>query len=76
MAELRLDREKIAKAREAAAVVAHDVTEQLASYTTVTVERSLCRLFGIDGVDAFGVPLANVVVDPLLAKGDVNIIEI
>ena len=72
MAELRLDREKIAKAREAAAVVAHDVTEQLASYTTVTVERSLCRLFGIDGVDAFGVPLANVVVDHLLAKGVVE----
>ena len=30
---------------------------------SVTVERTICRLLGIDGVDEFGVPLPNVVVD-------------
>ena len=38
-------------------------------YTTVAVERTLCRLLGIDGVDANSVPLPNVVVDSLKAAG-------
>ena len=37
--------------------------------TTVAVERTLCRLLGIDGVDANSVPLPNVVVDSLKAAG-------
>ena len=72
MAELRLDWIKIGKAREAADSIAGRVTEELSSYTTVTVERAVCRLLGIDGVDRQGVPLANVVVDDLLQKGLLN----
>ena len=38
-------------------------------HTTVTVERAVCRLLLIDGVNEVGVPLPNVVVDHLLDKG-------
>ena len=38
-------------------------------YSTVAVERTLCRLLGIDGVDANTVPLPNVLVDEIKDKG-------
>ena len=68
MAELRLNWDKVAKAREASAAIADDVNDRLSRFTTVTVERSIARLFGIDGVDAFDVPLSNIVVDHLKDK--------
>ena len=42
--------------------------------TTVSVERTICRLFGIDGVNEENVPLPNVVVENIkkgngLSKG-------
>ena len=50
-------------------MVATDVQRFVNSYTTVAVERTLCRLMGIDGVDAHEVPLPNVVVDQLQQNG-------
>ena len=34
-------------------------------HTTVAIERTVARLFGVDGVDDLGVPLPNVLVDAL-----------
>ena len=65
----RLDWNKVDKARQAAAAVADNVTEQLELCSTVAVERAICRLFGVDGVDAFDVPLANRLVDHLRTQG-------
>ena len=59
----------MAYARQLAANVAADVQRFVDGYTTVAVERTLCRLLGIDGVDANAVPLPNVVVDSLKAAG-------
>ena len=36
--------------------------------TTVTVERAIARLLGIDGVNEDGVPLPNVIIDHLMEK--------
>lgn len=69
MARLNLDFEKVRRAREAASAIAKDTTEALSGYTTVTVERSVARLFGVDGVDRDGVPLPNLLVDELKEKG-------
>ena len=69
MSKLGLDSKKIAYARELAAQIARNVQDFADGYTTVAVERTLCRLLGIDGVDENGVPLPNVVVDELKAKG-------
>ncbi len=59
----------MAYARQLAAGIAADVQNFVDGYTTVAVERTLCRLLGIDGVDANSVPLPNVVVDSLKAAG-------
>ena len=68
MAELKLDWEKVDKAREAARLIAEDTVNYTQQYTTTTVERSICRLLGIDGVDPMGVPLPNIVVEHLSDK--------
>ncbi|PTM56838.1 lysine 5,6-aminomutase subunit alpha [Desmospora activa] len=61
--KLRLDEKEITKARQAAKRIAAEVDDFIAERTTVAVERTVLRLMGIDGVDADGVPLPNVLVD-------------
>lgn len=67
--KLGLDPAKVLQAKDLARSIAADVQRFVEQYTTVAVERTLCRLLGIDGVDANGVPLPNVVVDSLKADG-------
>src|SRR5574344_3112422 len=67
--KLGLDFKKVDKAKSLARNIAGDVQSFVEAYTTVAVERTLCRLMGIDGVDANQVPLPNVVVDTLKEKG-------
>ena len=67
--KLGLDYQKISHAKQIAKNIAGDVQNFVDGYTTVTVERTVCRLLGIDGVDANGVPLPNVVVDHLKNNG-------
>lgn len=69
MSKLGLDFEKVAKARKLAKNIADDVQGFVEQYTTVAVERTLCRLIGIDGIDDNQVPLPNVVVDTLKDAG-------
>ena len=67
--KLGLDFEKVEYARSLAKGIAEDVQAFVEQYTTVAVERTLCRLMGIDGVDENQVPLPNVVVEALKEKG-------
>lgn len=61
--KLNLNWEVVNKARESAKNIAFGTQEFIDKHTTIAVERTICRLLGIDGVDEFGVPLPNVVVD-------------
>ncbi|MHA2050443.1 MAG: lysine 5,6-aminomutase subunit alpha [Promethearchaeota archaeon] len=63
--KLNLDFTKVEKARTSAKNIASSTQKFIDQYTTTTIERTICRLFGIDGVDEFDVPLPNVVVDNL-----------
>ena len=67
--KLGLDFTKVAQAKEKAQQIATGVQQFVNEYTTVAVERTLCRLLGIDGVDENQVPLPNVVVDCLKEEG-------
>lgn len=67
--KLGLDFEQVARARALAKKIADDVQGFVERYTTVTVERTLCRLLGIDGVDQHTVPLPNVLVEELKGHG-------
>ncbi|MDO4571895.1 MAG: lysine 5,6-aminomutase subunit alpha [Clostridia bacterium] len=69
MSKLRLDPRIVADARASAARVAEDMQLFIDAHTTVTVERSILRLMGVDNVTEDGVPLPNVVVDALLNAG-------
>lgn len=67
--KLGLDEKKIVHAKGLATRIADDVQQFVDQYTTVAVERTLCRLMGIDGIDANQVPLPNVIVDKLKSDG-------
>jgi len=66
--KLNLNQALVDQARASAAKVADDVQSFIDVHTTVTVERAVCRLLGIDGVNDVDVPLPNVVVDHLQEK--------
>jgi beta-lysine 5,6-aminomutase alpha subunit len=61
--KLDLDPGVVTACREAAAQIARQVSEQIAGRTTVSVERSVTRLLGMDGADGLEVPLPNVLVE-------------
>jgi beta-lysine 5,6-aminomutase alpha subunit len=61
--KLRLDSAKVDAARQSAAQIADQVTAFVRTRTTVAVERTVLRLFGVDGIDPEGAPLPNLVVE-------------
>ncbi|SMD03190.1 lysine 5,6-aminomutase subunit alpha [Sporomusa malonica] len=69
MAKLNLDEHKIARGRELAGQIAEQVQTYINAHSTVTVERAVLRLLGIDGVDQAEVPLVNGVVERLHKAG-------
>ncbi len=70
--KLGLDPGVIAACRQAARRIADDVAEQIAGKTTVSVERSVTRLLGVDGADELEVPLPNVLVDHVHERGGLD----
>ena len=71
--KLNLDQNLIHRARESAARIAEDTQKFIDQHTTVTVERTVVRLLGIDGVDEIEKPLPNVVVDNIKEGGGLSL---
>ncbi|TMB30074.1 MAG: D-lysine 5,6-aminomutase subunit alpha, partial [Deltaproteobacteria bacterium] len=69
MAELFVDAEKIARARELARSAGMGVQAFIDRHTTVSIERTVLRLLGISGAGTRGAPLANLIVDRLRDAG-------
>ena len=67
--KLHLDPVLIARGRELANHIVQRIQEQIETRTTVTVERSVLRLLGTDGVDQAEIPLVNSVVDRIRKAG-------
>ena len=67
--KLNLDPKKIDSARSCAARIAQSMQEFIDRHTTVSTERTILRLLGIDGVDEVETPLPNVVVDQIKEAG-------
>ncbi|MFX0019951.1 MAG: lysine 5,6-aminomutase subunit alpha [Promethearchaeota archaeon] len=61
--KVNIDFMLVEKARSVARKIAIDTQNFIDKHTTTTIERTVCRLLGIDGVDEFGVPLPNNVVE-------------
>ena len=67
--KLNLDQKVVDSARQHAANIAKDMQEFIDRHTTVSTERTIVRLLGVDGVDDVDTPLPNVVVDQIKDAG-------
>ena len=65
--DLRIDRDAVERCRKLAAAITDPIEEFIASHSTVSVERAVLRLLGVDGITPQEVPLPNAVVDLLSA---------
>jgi beta-lysine 5,6-aminomutase alpha subunit len=71
-AKLDLDPGVIADCRAAAAQIAGQVAAQIEGKTTVSVERTVARLLGVDGANELEAPLPNVLVDHVRDSGELS----
>lgn len=69
MNKLNLDFDLVAEARQSAKVIADDIQGMIDLHTTVSVERTVLRLLGVDGIDDIERPLPNVIVDIVKEAG-------
>jgi beta-lysine 5,6-aminomutase alpha subunit len=69
MLRVPMDEKKVARCRELAAAVAEDVQGYIDGHTSVGVERTILRAYGVDGVDDQGAPLVNLAVDRYAKAG-------
>src|SRR5256885_15572704 len=67
-----IDDAQVGHARALARAITDPVFELIRKHTTVSIERTVLRLFGISGAGARGVPLANLMVDKLKDSGVLN----
>ncbi len=69
MSKLELDAGIVASCHQAAAQIAAQVADEIAGKTTVSVERTVARLLGVDEANELDVPLPNVLVDHVRDQG-------
>ncbi|HWG64727.1 MAG TPA: lysine 5,6-aminomutase subunit alpha [Streptosporangiaceae bacterium] len=63
--KLRLDQRLVTEARALAAAAGQPIVELARTHTTVSVERAVLRLGGLDGADDDGMPWVNRLVDAI-----------
>lgn len=63
--KIKINDELLSCSRSAAVRIADKVMDLIGNMTTASVERTVARLMGIDGIDSQGIPLPNVIVDQL-----------
>ena len=67
--KIKINDDLLSRSRNAAVMIADKVADLIEDKTTVSVERSVARLMGIDGVDSQGIPLPNVIIDQIKKRG-------
>ena len=63
---------QIAEARKLASDITDPIFDLIAKNTTISVERTVLRWFGVDGVGNLGAPLVNLMCDRLKEAGVLN----
>lgn len=69
MAKVPIDQAKVDTCRAAAGLIADDVQRFIDKHTTVGVERTVARAYGVTGADPQGTPLPNALVDRIHQAG-------
>ncbi len=72
MSGLFVSDEQIAEARQLAAEITEPIFELISRNTTISVERTVLRWFGVDGTGSLGAPLVNLMCDRLKEAGVLN----
>jgi beta-lysine 5,6-aminomutase alpha subunit len=72
MSGLFVSDEQISRARTLARDITDPLFDHIARNTSVSVERTVLRWFGVDGVGTLGAPLVNLMVDRLQQAGVLN----
>jgi beta-lysine 5,6-aminomutase alpha subunit len=67
--KLDLDPGVVAACRQAAKQISEQVAERISGHTTMSVERSIVRMLGVDGANDLEAPLPNVLVDHVQQRG-------
>ena len=67
--KLNLDQKKIKNSRNAARKIAEETQKFIENHTTISVERTVVRLLGVDNVNEIEEPLPNVLVDNIKDGG-------
>ncbi len=70
--KIRIDKDLLGRCRDAAVRISDNVMSSITGRTTTSVERTIARLLGIDGVDEQGIPLPNVLVEQLKTHGKLD----
>ena len=70
--KLNLNFNLVEDARKLAKKIAIDTQKFIDHHSTTSIERTICRLLGIDGTDEYGVPLPNVVTDHIIKSGQIT----
>jgi beta-lysine 5,6-aminomutase alpha subunit len=70
--KLDLDQGVIAECRQAAELIAAQVGREIEGKTSVSVERTVARLLGVDGANDLEAPLPNVLVDSVREQGELG----
>ncbi|MBW2682762.1 MAG: D-lysine 5,6-aminomutase subunit alpha [Deltaproteobacteria bacterium] len=65
MPHIQLDQEQIKRVKKYAKKVADEINTMIEQYSTVSVERTVLRLYGVDGIDKNDTPLPNRLVEML-----------
>ncbi len=68
MLKLNLNQEHILRARTAARKITGSFEWLFEGYSSVTIERTILRLLGVDGASADGTPYPNLIVDQLKSR--------
>ena len=72
MARLNLKKSRINRVRKLASRIAEDIQKFIEPHSTISVERTVLRLYGVDGMDLQQIPYPNRVVDLWREKGDIS----
>ncbi|MCF8001319.1 MAG: lysine 5,6-aminomutase subunit alpha [Halanaerobiales bacterium] len=70
--KLDLEQELIDSCREYTSEIADEIGKKISNNTTTSVERTVLRLLGVDGVDQHGIPLPNVIVEKVKEAGELD----
>jgi beta-lysine 5,6-aminomutase alpha subunit len=70
--KIKIDKDLLSRSRKAAVSIADKVEGLINNKSTISIERTIARLMGIDGVDSEGVPLPNILVDQINKSGKLD----